>query len=426
MKTNATNLFATSVIAITLLASGVMFTASTQLASAEAGYFWDEPVDAVDRSPWIFEGTNVFGELARVPSSDWVRALEKAPDPTELENFVFTASNNEEQNISDWLHQTHTDSFLIFHDGKLVVEKYFNGMRADTPHRIHSVTKTVLGMAAGLAVEAGKLDPKKVITEYLPELEGPAFKNTTVRHLLDMTAAVDWKDASSGYLEDAGGLFCAFGQDLSEKMDSCDTASGVKEYMISLSDRENLVKDGEVYNYRSVLSALLGMVIESATDESYLDVLAELWQNIGAQDPAYSELGPKGIVQTSGGLFTSSRDLLRFGIMMLDNGRVNETQVIPSDWIADTVQANDDVIAAYEKSAYAEVFEGFHYRNQVWVKDSEKGAFYGIGVYGQLLYVNQDANVVMVKLSSQPEVQNTPMYLDSMVAMEEIAATLSK
>ena len=426
MKTNATNLFATSVIAITLLASGVMFTASTQLASAEAGYFWDEPVDAVDRSPWIFEGTNVFGELARVPSSDWVRALEKAPDPTELENFDFTASNNEEQNISDWLHQTHTDSFLIFHDGKLVVEKYFNGMRADTPHRIHSVTKTVLGMAAGLAVEAGKLDPKKVITEYLPELEGPAFKNTTVRHLLDMTAAVDWKDASSGYLEDAGGLFCAFGQDLSEKMDSCDTASGVKEYMISLSDRENLVKDGEVYNYRSVLSALLGMVIESATDESYLDVLAELWQNIGAQDPAYSELGPKRIVQTSGGLFTSSRDLLRFGIMMLDNGRVNETQVIPSDWIADTVQANDDVIAAYEKSAYAEVFEGFHYRNQVWVKDSEKGAFYGIGVYGQLLYVNQDANVVMVKLSSQPEVQNTPMYLDSMVAMEEIAATLSK
>ncbi|WP_170752006.1 hypothetical protein [Ruegeria lacuscaerulensis] len=111
---------------------------------------------------------------------------------------------------------------------------------------------------------------------------------------------------------------------------------------------------------------------------------------------------------------------------MLDNGKVNDTQVIPPDWIADTIQANDDVIAAYEKSAYAEVFEGFHYRNQVWVKDREKGAFYGIGVYGQLLYVNQKANVVMVKLSSQPDVQNTPMYLDSMVAMKGIAETLSK
>ncbi len=426
MKSHANKPLVTSAIAIALLASGAVFTASTQPASAEAGYFWDETVESVDRSPWIFEGINVFGELARVPPSDWVRTLEKAAYPTELETFVFTASNNEEQNINDWLHQTHTDSFLIYHDGKLVAEKYFNGMRADTPHRIHSITKTVLGMAAGLAVEAGELDPKKLITEYLPELDGPAFKNTTVRHLLDMTAAVDWKDASSGYLDDAGDLFCAFGQDLSEKVEICDTESGVKEYMISLSDRETLVEDGEVYSYRSVLSALLGMVIESATGESYLDVLAELWQDIGAQDPAYSELGPKRIVQTSGGLFTSSRDLLRFGIMMLDNGKVNDTQVIPPDWIADTIQANDDVIAAYEKSAYAEVFEGFHYRNQVWVKDREKGAFYGIGVYGQLLYVNQKANVVMVKLSSQPDVQNTPMYLDSMVVMKGIAETLSK
>lgn len=426
MKKDVAKLLVTSAIAIVLLGSGAAHTSSTQPAGTETGSFWDETVESVARSPWIYEGTNVFGELARVPSSDWVRTLEKAPYPTELENFSFLASNSKEQSISDWLHQTHTDSFLIYHDGKLVAEKYFNGMRADTPHRIHSITKTVLGMAAGLAVEAGKLDPKKLMTEYLPELEGPAFKNTTVRHLLDMTAAVDWKDASSGYLDDAGGLFCAFGQDLSEKMDNCDTVSGVKEYMISLSDREAVVEDGEVYSYRSVLSALLGMVIESATGESYLDVMAELWQDIGAQDPAYSELGPKRIVQTSGGLFTSSRDLLRFDIMMLDNGKVNDTQVIPSDWIADTVQANDDVIAAYEKSAYAEVFEGFHYRNQVWVKDREKGAFYGIGVYGQLLYVNQTANVVMVKLSSQPEVQNTPMYLDSMVAMEKIAETLSK
>jgi hypothetical protein len=422
----AHKMLATSAIAIALFSAGAAYTSSTESVSTEAGSFWDETVESVERSPWIFEGTNVFGELARVPPSDSVRALEKTSYPTELESFSFLASNNEEQNINDWLHQTHTDSFLVYHDGKLVVEKYFNGMRADTPHRIHSITKTVLGMTAGLAVEAGKLDPKKLVTEYLPELEGPAFKNTTVRHLLDMTAAVDWKDASSGYLDDAGGLFCAFGQDHSEKIDNCDTASGVKAYMISLSDREAMFGDGAIYSYRSVLSALLGMVVEAATGESYLDVLAELWQNIGAQDPAYSELGPKRIVQTSGGQFTSSRDLLRFGIMMLDNGKVGDTQVIPSDWIADTVQANDDVIAAYEKSAYAEVFEGFHYRNQVWVKDRDMGAFYGIGVYGQLLYVNQEANVVMVKLSSQPEVQNTPMYLDSMVAMEKIANTLNQ
>ncbi|GAA6160677.1 hypothetical protein NBRC116589_28510 [Ruegeria sp. HU-ET01832] len=103
MKRSANKLLATSAIAIALLASGAALTASTQSASAEAGYFWDETVESLDRSPWIFEGTSVFGELARVPPSDWVRTLEKAAYPTELETFVFTASNNEEQNINDWL-----------------------------------------------------------------------------------------------------------------------------------------------------------------------------------------------------------------------------------------------------------------------------------------------------------------------------------
>ncbi|TCL09081.1 hypothetical protein BXY66_1124 [Shimia isoporae] len=426
MNLNVFKLVITSATAILLLGAGAAHTSSEKPASTEDVSFWDETVESLTRSPWIYEGTNVFGELARVQPSERVRALERTPYPTELENFTFLASNDEEQNIADWLHQTHTDSFLIFHDGKLVAEKYFNGMRADTPHRIHSITKTVLGMAAGQAVEAGKLDPEKLMTEYLPALDGPAFKNTTVRHLLDMTAAIDWTDGSSGYIADAGALFCAFGQDHSDQIENCDTEAGVKQYMISLADRESVIVDGEAFDYRSVLSALLGMVVEAASGESYLNVLAELWENIGAQDPAYSELGPKGIVQTSGGLFTSSRDLLRFGIMMLENGEVGDTQAIPSDWIADTILANDEVIAAYERSAYAEVFEGFHYRNQVWVKNRENGVFYGIGVYGQLLYVNQTANVVMVKLSSQPDVQNTSMYLDSMAAMDGIAETLSK
>ena len=122
MRTNVTNLLVTSAITIALLVSGAAPTSATEPASAEAVSFWDETVEAVDRSPWIFEGTNVFGELARVPSSDWVRTLEKAPYPTELENFVFLDSKNEEQSISDWLHQTHTDSFLIYHEGKRVVE----------------------------------------------------------------------------------------------------------------------------------------------------------------------------------------------------------------------------------------------------------------------------------------------------------------
>lgn len=98
--------------------AGAAYTSSTESVSTEAGSFWDETVQSVKRSPWIFEGTNVFGELARVPPSDSVRALDKTSYPTELESFSFLATNNEEQNINGWLHQTHTDSFLVYHDGK--------------------------------------------------------------------------------------------------------------------------------------------------------------------------------------------------------------------------------------------------------------------------------------------------------------------
>ncbi|PTU02007.1 hypothetical protein DBR45_14545, partial [Pseudomonas sp. HMWF031] len=98
----------------------------------------------------------------------------------------------------DMVKITNTDALLVMKEGNLILEHYTNGMDVDSLHLINSVTKTFTGMLAGILVSEGKLSPDALITELVPELAGTdAWKGTTLRHCLDMTANVD-------YIEDYG------------------------------------------------------------------------------------------------------------------------------------------------------------------------------------------------------------------------------
>ena len=75
--------------------------------------------------------------------------------------------------LADVLAETYTDAVVIVHDGRIVYEQYSNGMAADTPHLLMSVTKSVVGSVAGILVEKGLLDPEALASQYVPEVEGP-------------------------------------------------------------------------------------------------------------------------------------------------------------------------------------------------------------------------------------------------------------
>ena len=105
-----------------------------------------------------------------------------------------------------------------------------------------------------------------------------------------------------------------------------------------------------------------------------------------------------GVAFALGGLNVRTRDYARFGQMMLDYGQFNGRQIIPSDWVRESTKASAP--PASDKA------DRMGYGFQWWVPVNADDEFYAIGIYGQYIYVNRPARVVIVKTSAHRDFDN--------------------
>jgi CubicO group peptidase (beta-lactamase class C family) len=120
--------------------------------------------------------------------------------------FTYTGIDGSERTIAQMLRDNYTDAFLVLQRGKVLLEHYENGMKADTLHLMNSCTKTWVGMLAGILAAEGVVDPAQKVSHYLPELAHGALRETTLQQALDMTAGVVYEEeyASGGPLDEGG------------------------------------------------------------------------------------------------------------------------------------------------------------------------------------------------------------------------------
>ncbi|WP_164066720.1 serine hydrolase, partial [Serratia marcescens] len=72
----------------------------------------------------------------------------------------------------------------VLHRGRVVFERYFGALKAHKPHIAMSVTKSFVGVLAGMLVADGAIDPAAPVTRYVPELAASAFGDATVRQVM--------------------------------------------------------------------------------------------------------------------------------------------------------------------------------------------------------------------------------------------------
>src|SRR6202451_2849806 len=96
--------------------------------------------------------------------------------------------------VADVLDDTYTDAFVVLHDGQVVAERYDNGMTAGTRHLLMSVSKSILGCAAGVQAGRGLLDLQAPVTTYVPEVSGSGYAGARIRELLDMRTGVAFRE----------------------------------------------------------------------------------------------------------------------------------------------------------------------------------------------------------------------------------------
>ena len=90
--------------------------------------------------------------------------------------------------------ETHTDAFLVVHEGQLIMQWYAAPDRAALPQALMSLTKSFVGALAGILMHQGRLDPDALATAYVPELERGGYAPATVRDLLDMRTGDDYRE----------------------------------------------------------------------------------------------------------------------------------------------------------------------------------------------------------------------------------------
>jgi CubicO group peptidase (beta-lactamase class C family) len=86
--------------------------------------------------------------------------------------------------------RSRAQGIIVIHKGKIVFEQY-PGMRDFDSHLWMSVTKTAAALVIGQLVEAGKIDVKKPIDDYLPELKQSDWAGISVQNVLDMATGLD-------------------------------------------------------------------------------------------------------------------------------------------------------------------------------------------------------------------------------------------
>ena len=390
-----------------------------------------EPKNRVHLGNWT-EGAPVRWSFQNacqlVPSAEIYRgsskpSVLKEAAPAEINDIEFSTYDGDDITIEQMLAQTYTDGFLVMHQGKVVNEQYFNGLQPHSKHLMQSVTKSFVGTLACILMEQKRLNPDKLVEDYVPELGHSGYGDATVRQVLDMTTSILYQEnygvvseltmheASAGWRPRTGQL-----EGLPES----------QALFLQSLRKEPGRKHGERFAYISCNTDVLGWIMERATGERLPQLFSDLiWSHLGAEENAYMLVDSWGLSAASGGLNASLRDLGRFGQMMLQGGNYNGHQFLSETTIKDIrTNGSRNLWKRGEGSGIGYLMPKGSYRNQWWVTDFESKAFYAIGIHGQHIYIAPDAEVAIVKVSSQPNAITPEFTQNSLYGFEAIVKYL--
>lgn len=376
-------------------ATRVIATTAAALAAVAGGvWIWRNQGDLASGRPfneWAFTHMDRILPTETVNRPRAARPFVQGPTtpaPQALSDlrYEFGGRSN---SIEDLHRHTNSTSLLVLHRGQIVHEEYPGWFaKRGTRFQAFSLSKSVTSIMLGMALERGEIgsidDP---VVRYCPQLEGSAYDGPTIAHLLDMMSGVggpeDWTDPDA----------------IIYRYQNAVTTGG--SVLDVLRSAPKVTEPGTAFNYSTLDTHVLGWVLEAATGMTIARGASErLWGPIGAENDAFyflTRAEPRTAL--GGGSFNAStRDLARIGLLMANDGRVGHTQLVPEEWVRRSRGSENPALTA---EALGEDGNGHYgYSNQWWTVADSDGAFTGIGVHGQYVWVDPAAEVVIVKTSA--------------------------
>jgi CubicO group peptidase (beta-lactamase class C family) len=265
----------------------------------------------------------------------------------------------------------HLQSFLVLKDDKVIYELYKNGLTYRMPHNLKSVSKSIVSILTGIAIEKGFLSLNTDLNSLFGKeinIDSSCAK-VTIQQLLTMQGG--FPEIGSRYYW----IVCA-------------SFNPIKS---TLKIRRN-IKPGDSTEYSDVGANLLGYAVSRAS-KMKLEEFARrnLFSSLGIlSDKWVRDL--QGNNAAAADIFMCPRDLARIGYLMLHKGKVNGQQIVSEKWIDESITPRTVIPGFPENLAYG----------YLWWLDNKanKNAFCAIGWGGQILYVSPDDNLIFVASST--------------------------
>lgn len=261
-------------------------------------------------------------------------------------------------------------SLLVVADGRLVTEAGFHGAGRETLHDVRSVTKSVVGLLTGIAIERGHLALDTPVPDVLSDARfRPEHDAVTVGHLLTMTGGFAWNELS----DDDYARWIRSGAPVG-----------------FLLDRPLADTPGTAFTYNSAAVHLLGAAVAEAVGVPLAEFAEEaLFAPLGIGPVAW-EPSPDGRVNGGAGLDLRARDLARLGQLVLQDGVSGERPVVPSAWTVASTSPSQSWRSTYGP------LQDYTYGRLWWTLDGPPRGALAWGYGGQFVLVVPDRDLVLV------------------------------
>ena len=368
---------------------------------------WDRP----PYNRWAFSNVRQVLPTRAVPRGDGpVSTL--ARDDRDLSSLTFTGPDGRKRTLGAFLDETYTDGFIVLRRQAVLFERYMWHFGRHSLHLSQSVAKSVVGTVAGILIHQGRLDPEAPMAALVPELARCGYAEAKLSQVLDMRSGVRFSEEYTDPDSDVSQIDFAAGW----KPPRPGKFTSVYDLALTLPQER---PHGGAFHYRSIETDMIGWACERATDTHLCDLVSELiWQPMGAEHEACFTVDRAGTALADGGFNASLRDYARFGLIYAENGRFNGRQIVPAEWVAACRTGDTSAFGP----PYTDVLPGGAYSRQWWVRDPKRGVIMARGVFGQMIYVDPERSLVIVKLSSWPDFTNVDRFLLTLAAVDAIAA----
>jgi len=318
------------------------------------------------------------------------------------------------ESAADLLRRGDTDCITVMKDGRFVADHAAPTCDPAAPHLVFSISKSLTSLMIGTLVDEGRLDPDAPVVEYLPEAAGSAYDHgCTVRHVLDMRVSLDFEET---YLDPQSAFARYRRAMLWNPGPHEETLAG---FLMSL--KKGPGPHGGPFRYRSPNSDLLGIIAERVSGDRYCDLLRErIYRPAGCVGACMVAVDGEGTARGAGGVSLTARDLARIGEAMRLGGAVDGRRMVSEAWLRDSTSGGDR--AAWLAGDFPYLFPEGAYRSKWYLSGEASGAYCGIGIHGQWLYVDPAAGVVIVRQSSQDIPVDDPLDQDCLALFRRIAA----